>query len=142
MVVTRTQVERAMKKSRVPPDIVHAVVRRVVYGDYGSVEAVLRAALASLDETEAATASTAEVREAIATALLRNEAKPVVSADEVIADFEQVFAELEARRAAGIERLRAEILVGLAELDAGRGVDGEEALRRIRARFENHLKRN
>lgn len=131
-----------MNEPVVPPDIAHAVVRRVVYGEYESVEAVLRAVLASLDETEAATATVTEVRTVIARAILHNERKQAVSADDVIAEFKQVFSELEARRAAGIDRLRAEIMVGIAELDAGKGLDGEETLRKIRARFEKHLKSN
>ncbi|HEU4561583.1 MAG TPA: hypothetical protein VFS20_27405 [Longimicrobium sp.] len=61
------------------------------------------------------------------------------SVEDVFAARLKALDEWEDVQRAKFETLRAEIQVGIEQLDRGEGVDGEEALQRIRARFAARL---
>ena len=59
------------------------------------------------------------------------------SASEVLRESLRVMQQVEEERAARMALLRREIDRGLAELDAGKGVDGEEAVERVLKSLES-----
>lgn len=65
----------------------------------------------------------------------RVESGAYASAEDVFAACLKALNEWEDVQRAKFETLRAEIQVGIEQLDRGEGIDGEEALQRIRARF-------
>jgi antitoxin ParD1/3/4 len=71
----------------------------------------------------------------------RVESGAYASEADVFAACLKALAEWEDVQRAKYEKLRGEIQAGIDQLDRGEGIDGEEALQRIRARFAARLER-